>query len=695
MAISQLTYLGKASNTVSFAVNNQDRDYQLQMSELVDFLSTALAGEDDATLREELADTTDPSKGAGLVGFERSALSGAITTVGQMLSGSAVNIWEYANLITEKPDPFNPASWDWTPAFAMAVQIGGEILCPNSTYIISSVQILNSTRIHCMPGVVFSRKAGTDGPGSSYWINGAAMFELGVPGLTVEIIGTGWTYDGNEASQVAMEPTGFFIKCMPKSTSTSQLPTRVYIRGGRFINHTSGYILLRGDDVNRRYETWATVEDCQFNAGRFGKGRDDPSTQTALGYSPNYILVADYVNLTTVNFRGVWDKPLATGQYSAVAILGTYIGQDFNVSGQCSITMNGKTFIKGVGRGGPGYDGQWTTPLNGIGAIDVYGNGESLYVEDIRALNTRSIPIRAKASIKSYQVVKAFFEDCIGGINCSPSTTGPARAIVSIGQIRALRCTLPVVEITGTSSSDAIPAVTIDNVMCTESLPQENPTLVTPLAPLRLRNITQAVVNSSYSNQSNEYGVSAVSIETLVLRASRVRNAGPIGIHVSDCIDVTIDGFDVGTVTGPGVSILACTGRVTVRRGKTRNTVDYGIFNNSTAAIEATIENNNVAEVTGLSRGIYSASVDTEMRDNRTGSNVSTPVLVAATVRNDATGNSWQPSVFFGGATPPTSNPWRRGDVVRNQFATGVAGSPREHVCTVAGTPGTWVTVNF
>lgn len=66
----------------------------------------------------DLADSVDPAKGSSLVGWGRQPLSSAIASVRKMLDGQNVNVFEaqFANLITVKPNPSDPNTWDWTPA---------------------------------------------------------------------------------------------------------------------------------------------------------------------------------------------------------------------------------------------------------------------------------------------------------------------------------------------------------------------------------------------------------------------------------------------------------------------------------------------------------------------------------------------------------------------------------------------------
>lgn len=82
----------------------------------------------DATdLAINLANDADASKGSGQVGFKRTDLAAAITTVGGMLSAQWRNIWEFAGLITSKPDVLDPSTWDWLPAAQALVDSGAGI----------------------------------------------------------------------------------------------------------------------------------------------------------------------------------------------------------------------------------------------------------------------------------------------------------------------------------------------------------------------------------------------------------------------------------------------------------------------------------------------------------------------------------------------------------------------------------------
>lgn len=62
--------------------------------------------------------STDGSK---FIGWERGNLVDTSDTVSAALNSISVSIWEFADLVTSKDDPLNPATWDWSPATSAAI----------------------------------------------------------------------------------------------------------------------------------------------------------------------------------------------------------------------------------------------------------------------------------------------------------------------------------------------------------------------------------------------------------------------------------------------------------------------------------------------------------------------------------------------------------------------------------------------
>lgn len=73
----------------------------------------------DNSLRQSLA---DPS-GASLVGWQRSRLAGAVTTVNSALNTQPYSIFEFEYAVTSKPNPSDTSTWDWAPACAAALTL--------------------------------------------------------------------------------------------------------------------------------------------------------------------------------------------------------------------------------------------------------------------------------------------------------------------------------------------------------------------------------------------------------------------------------------------------------------------------------------------------------------------------------------------------------------------------------------------
>ncbi|HGT2710277.1 TPA: right-handed parallel beta-helix repeat-containing protein [Pseudomonas aeruginosa] len=70
----------------------------------------------DQSLRQELAG----QNGGTLVGWKRTQLSASIDTIQQLADSIPIRVWEFAELVSDKPSP-DPATWNWTPAFQAMV----------------------------------------------------------------------------------------------------------------------------------------------------------------------------------------------------------------------------------------------------------------------------------------------------------------------------------------------------------------------------------------------------------------------------------------------------------------------------------------------------------------------------------------------------------------------------------------------
>ena len=150
----------------------------------------------DPQLRAWLA---DPEMGAGIVGWTRAPIASAITTVSGALSSQAMSVWEFANLITDKPVTDDPSTWDWTPAFngaiaAAAMSGGGVVTHTPGTYkILGTVYLVSRVVLElCGVNLVGS---GSNTMFETGWLNGESTQS------NVGEYGTGHTGNGTHYVQ--------------------------------------------------------------------------------------------------------------------------------------------------------------------------------------------------------------------------------------------------------------------------------------------------------------------------------------------------------------------------------------------------------------------------------------------------------------------------------------------------------------
>lgn len=101
----------------ALAVAEEARDIAQEASDKVD----AAVIESAHQLRLDLEDGVVP------LGWTRSPLADAVTTVAQALDTTRVNVWEFANLVVTKPNPSDPSTWDWSPAVQAAFDSVGPV----------------------------------------------------------------------------------------------------------------------------------------------------------------------------------------------------------------------------------------------------------------------------------------------------------------------------------------------------------------------------------------------------------------------------------------------------------------------------------------------------------------------------------------------------------------------------------------
>lgn len=573
---------------------------------------------------------------------------------------------------------------DQTLAITNAIAAGINLYVPAGVYVIDTINVNKSVTFYCEPGAIFRRKAGADISQAGY-LSMTGMFVVNTNGVALRFTGSP-TFDGNYTQQTATEPGGCSILVKVPVSITSS-PISIYVENGTFINGTSEYLMIRGDDINRRYRVDVELVNCNFSAGMYGKGKGDPSTPTALGYLPTYVHILDYVVLRTYDFKASFLRPLTLGNYAACAVWGSFAGSDYTVAGNASILMYGRTEIDSCGRAAWKYnDATNFTTNNGLGAIDGYGNVDEVFVEDIYARNTQYSPVRAKGSCRAYTVLHADFQNCWRGLEVSPSSTGPCETVVHVGKITSRDGTMPQLYFVGSTSVDQLTSVDIDSAYCFGT--QTNPEALVNSGNVMLGNTAKATVRALSVIGSPSNGVTVVDVDRTHICEFIANNNGGNAVQVRGTGQFILDNFDIRNCGSQGIWILNGLSDITVRSGKMDTCVDYGFFNQSTGNIF--VQNVTVTNISGLSRGFYNAGGNATMLSNIAGSGVTTALFPVTAVTLHEEFNSWNPRTVWGTVSTTLSGTWAVGDKVLNTTPTpsGNIG----WVCTTAGSPGTFKT---
>ena len=563
------------------------------------------------------------------------------------------------------------------------------------TYDLTSVNIPHSISFMCEQGVVFKRGDNLD-TRQSAWDDGTAMFEIKVQDIAVMFFG-GMTFDGNNQNQIGryQEPTGQSIKIQPPDNPvSSKQPVYLYLQNPKFINGTHTYLTLRGDNFNRRYITKVVLDNPIFTDTIMGTGKGDPQALTALGYSPTYIAVYDYVQLISHNTDMRFNKITQTGEYSPVGILGTYYGKDYSQSGESSIFLTGKTYIERLGRENKSYSNDNVfTENNGIGAIDMYGNGDHLYVENIEAVNTTNVAVRAKASVKNYTVNTAFLKNCWRGLQVSPSSTGLCETVVNIGSLHAIDGVVPQLEINGTSPTDMIPHVSIGSVVLDGTFTNSENYTASSIGNVFIRNSKKVSLTGLNIESSPVAGIRCLDIEDLTLNSPTITSEY-IAYILWGCENITLVNPTGKSLTSSAFSITdstKLTNSIKFFGGKVLGAVGNGVLIPAAAKTVAVFNSVSLKNITGLSRGFsFGNNVNVEVKINSCEVDGVTTPITAGSAKVSENSNSWNPSVRYGVLYLTTVGKSKKGDIVYSTNPS--AGSNIGWVCVVGDSTdaGTW-----
>jgi len=197
-------------------------------------------------------------------------------------------------------------------------------------------------------------------------------------------------------------------------------------------------------------------------------------------------------------------------------------------------------------------------------------------------------------------------------------------------------------------------------------------------------------------NNTTDEGGRADNFQYILWEGNIVANAGvgtvSTGLYSQQVGQgISFIGNQILSAAGVGISVgSANTGVKIIHHGNwTNNTVNYGILNNA-GNVSVSIMGNQIANVTGSSRGIYvTGNVSGQIVGNYVeAATVTTPLFEAFADGFHSIGlNSWNATQGYGTAAP-VSGIWKKNDII---WATNVVASGNiGFVCTVAGSPGTW-----
>lgn len=101
-----------------------------QLQNDIDSLQSDFASLGTAAFQDSTAFTTPSDLASAITAsssYSRSALSSSASTLKKMQDTTSLNIWEdqFVSLVTNKPNPNDPNTWDWTPALQAMVDLAG------------------------------------------------------------------------------------------------------------------------------------------------------------------------------------------------------------------------------------------------------------------------------------------------------------------------------------------------------------------------------------------------------------------------------------------------------------------------------------------------------------------------------------------------------------------------------------------
>ncbi|MGN5061374.1 phage tail-collar fiber domain-containing protein [Aeromonas sp. 6P] len=579
---------------------------------------------------------------------------------------------------------------DSTAAITAAGEIGGTYYVPKGTYIIESAMISKDTTFIFEVGASFKRASGLD-IRKSYWDEGVPMIDAIADGLTITFIEP--TFDGNKLNQPVVqvgyadqgattEPAGWTFRYTPVNADSANNCRFNFIRP-TFKNGTSGYLLVRGDDVRRRFKTEVVLQDPKFTDTIYGYGKGDPETPTALGWNSDYVTAYDYVDIYTSNLDMEYSAvPTPVGRYAPVGIRCTFYGSDVTKAGGVSIYAVGKTTLKGLGRKSQSWDGSDFKNSNGIGAIDGYGDCRNFYFDAVAADDCENVPLRAKATISNYYVNSAVLRNCRRGLQVSPAASGVIEGNICVGSVEAYGGWNPQLEFVGNTPSDKLNSVKIGSAVISGGVNGEGAT--GNIGGVVVRNAKTLMALLEIKDQDNTgFYFNSCDFFDVNVRTENTAATGVTGLIAEPC-NGTINSI-VKKCVGYGMTIMGECSSLLVS-ADVDGATDYGSYV-ATNKGNVVIDRSSSKNISGLGRGYYLGPSHGTISNSSVDQSIVNPVAAADLGQVVQSNNSWnaRSNIFKAGIGAPTTGKFRKGDMI---YVPPVSSGYIGWVCSVAGDAG-------
>lgn len=225
----------------------------------------------DNSLRQDLA---DPDVAARIITWVRSTITDTENSLQNALNAQKHNLHEFSEFVVSKPNPINPATWDWTPAIQMATDHisligGGELFTPAGIY--------QHTTINKKPNVSYSgeglnvTKFVNTGSGHAFqWLGTTSNRLPSFHMMNMSITGNPGSLDGIHIEWLGRRATA--VALLSSVGITEHGRDGVYVEGADAMSYVACEVSRNGRDG---FSAFSGSNQMNFYGGAIcGNGRD-------------------------------------------------------------------------------------------------------------------------------------------------------------------------------------------------------------------------------------------------------------------------------------------------------------------------------------------------------------------------------------------------------------------------------------